>query len=46
MTLLEHTLLKVRQGLVDPFQAESTVGPLDAGQPILAAQPAGTACIQ
>lgn len=46
MTLLEHTLLKVRQGLVDPFQAESTVGPLDAGQPILAAQPAGTAFIQ
>ncbi|WP_341744791.1 GspE/PulE family protein [Azonexus hydrophilus] len=30
MSMVEHTIIKVQLGIVDPFKAEETVGPLDS----------------
>lgn len=35
MTMVEHTILKSKQGIVDPFLSEATVGPLDGGNFVL-----------
>lgn len=43
MSMLEHTLLKVRQGRLDPFQAESTIGPLDEGKSLFKPHQTGAA---